>query len=149
EAAALLPGVDELVVYPAEWVDPEPRPVERAAVMDLVDRLAGLDAGAGGILTSFHQSPPPLALLLRVAGVRRLGAISPDYPGSLLDVRHQAPDDVHEVERSLSLAAAMGFPLPPGDEGALRVRRATRLPAEVARLGPFVAVHPGAAAPAR
>src|SRR5204862_226139 len=82
-------------------------------------RLAGLRADAAVVLTSFHQSPLPLALLLRMAGVRRIGAISADYPGSLLDVRHQVDDDRHEVERSLSLAAAMGFRLPPGDEGGL------------------------------
>ena len=33
-------------------------------------------------------------------------------------------DDIHEVERGLSLAAAMGFALPAGDDDALRVRDA-------------------------
>jgi ADP-heptose:LPS heptosyltransferase len=148
-AAELLPGVDELVVYPAEWIDPEPRPVRREAVTALVDRVAGLGVDAAVVVTSFHQSPLPLALLLRMAGVRRIGAISTDYPGSLLDVRHAAPDDAHEVERSLSLAAAMGFRPPLGDDRRLAVRRTGRLPREVAELMPFVAVHPGACAPAR
>jgi ADP-heptose:LPS heptosyltransferase len=148
-AAGLLPGVDELLVYPAEWIDPEPRPVRREAVMALVERLAGLRLDAAVVLTSYHQSPLPLALLLRMAGVPQVGAISDDYPGSLIDVRHRVPGDVHEVERSLSLAAAMGFHLPAGDDGGLGLRRPGRLPAEAAGLAPFVVVHPGASVPAR
>ena len=46
------------------------------------------------IFTSFHQSPLPTALVLRMAGVPRIAAISEDYPGSLLDVRHRLDDDI-------------------------------------------------------
>src|SRR4029450_3146887 len=74
------------------------------------------------ISTSFHQSPLPRALLLRTAGVPRIAAISVDYPGSLLDVRHRVDDDLPEPERALSLARAAGFDLPPGDDGRLAVR---------------------------
>jgi len=82
--------------------------------------------------------------------VPRIGAISVDFPGTLLDVRHLVPDDVHEVERSLSLGAALGHHLPPGDDGRLAVRTTGPLPAEVAALDrPYVVVHPGASVPAR
>ncbi len=145
EAASLLPGVDAVVVAPAEWIAAKPAPVDRAAVLRRVDTLAALGADEALILTSFHQSPLPLALLLRLAGVPRIGAISVDYPGSLLDVRHAVDDDIHEVERGLSLAAAMGFALPAGDDDALRVRD---VPA-VARDATRVVVHPGASVPAR
>jgi ADP-heptose:LPS heptosyltransferase len=145
EAAALLPGVDEVVVQPAEWVAAEPGAVEREAVMRRVDALAALAVDCALVLTSFHQSPLPLALLLRMAGVPRIGAISVDYPGSLLDVRHAVPDDVHEAQRALSLARAMGFEPAPGDDDALRVRGV----APVARDGAHVVVHPGASVPAR
>jgi ADP-heptose:LPS heptosyltransferase len=148
-AARLLPGVDQVLVHRAEWIDPEPQPLDRAAVHGLVDRIAALGADAAVILTSFHQSPLPLALLLRMAGVPRVAAISEDYPGSLLDVRHRVPHDVHEVERSLSLATAAGFHLPAGDDGRLRILRDGRLSDEATELAPYVAVHPGAAAPAR
>ena len=37
EAAALLPGVDEVVVWRAPWIDAEPAPVDRADVDALVD----------------------------------------------------------------------------------------------------------------
>src|SRR5215218_8304234 len=146
-AAELLPGVDEVLTFEAPWVPFEAPPVDRAAVDALVERVACLGADVGIVLTSFHQSPLPLALLLRLAGVPRLGAISVDYPGSLLDVRHRVDDDVHEVERSLSLVAAMGFPLPPGDGGTLAVRRP--LPAVRPFDGTYVVVHPGASVPAR
>jgi ADP-heptose:LPS heptosyltransferase len=146
-AAELLPGVDEVVTFEAPWVPFEAPPVDRAAFDALVDRVAGLHVDVGIVLTSFHQSPLPLALLLRLAGVPRLGAISVDYPGSLLDVRHRVDDDVHEVERSLSLVAAMGFPLPPDDDGALAVRRP--LPERRPFREPYVVVHPGASVPAR
>jgi ADP-heptose:LPS heptosyltransferase len=123
EAAALLPGVDELLVRHAAWIDATPEPVTRAAGEELVDALDGLAVDQALVLTSFHQSPLPLALLLRMAGVATIAAISVDYPGSLLDVRHLVDDDLHEVERALSLAATLGYRLPAGDDGRLAVRR--------------------------
>jgi ADP-heptose:LPS heptosyltransferase len=144
-AAELLPGVDEIIVWRAPWIDPEPEPVARADVDALVDRLAALRLDAAVIFGSFHQSPLPTALVARMAGVPFVAATSVDYPGALLDVRHRISDDVHEVERSLDLAAAAGFPPPPGDDGALRIRRtAPPVPA-----GDAVVVHPGASVPAR
>jgi ADP-heptose:LPS heptosyltransferase len=147
-AAELLPGVDEVVVAHAPWIDAEPRPVTRAEMDALVDRLTDLAIDQALVLTSFHQSPLPLALLLRMAGVATIAAVSVDYPGSLLDVRHRVDEDIHEVERGLSLAATLGHRLPEGDDGRLRVRR--DLAADVPRLErPYVVVHPGAFAPAR
>src|SRR4051794_14119304 len=146
-AAELLPGVDALVVWRAPWIDPDPGPVDRADVEAIVDELAALRADAAVIFGSFHQSPLPPALLLRMAGVPFVAATSVDYPGSLLDVRHRIGDDVHEVERALDLAASAGFPLPPGDDRALRVSipgPAVSLPQE-----DYVVVHPGASVPAR
>ena len=144
EAAALLPGVDDVEVQPAEWIDATPERVERAEIDRRVDELAALRVDVAVILTSFHQSPLPLALLARMAGVPRIGAISVDYPGSLLDVRHTVDDDVHEVQRGLSLARAMGFRLP-DDDDRLRVRRAGGFPPGTG----YVVVHPGASVPAR
>src|SRR5512133_3983478 len=125
-AAELLPGVDEVVVAHAGWIDAEPRAVTRGAVNELVDRLVDLGIGQALVLTSFHQSPLPLALVLRMAGVATIAAVSVDYPGSLLDVRHRVDEDVHEVERGLSLAAALAYRPPEGDDGRLAVRRRPR-----------------------
>ena len=144
DAARLLPGVDELVVFSAPWIDPEPQPVDPLGIDALVQDLHQRAIDQALILTSFHQSALPLALLLRLADVPVIAAISPDYPGSLLDVRHQVSDDIHEVERNLSLAATLGYRLPPGDDGRLQVKRAP-MAAEL----PYVVVHPGASAPAR
>jgi ADP-heptose:LPS heptosyltransferase len=144
-AAALLPGVDELLVWRAPWIDPEPRPVDPADVQALVARLAGLGVDRAIVFGSFHQSPLPTALVLRLAGVPWIAATSVDYPGSLLDLRHRIGDDVHEVQRSLDLARAAGFELPPGDDDRLRVRRGARAAVE----GDYVVVHPGASVPAR
>ncbi|GAA4813754.1 glycosyltransferase family 9 protein [Streptomyces ziwulingensis] len=142
-AARLLPGVDEVLVWEAPWGGFRPPPVDRAEIDALADRI---DADTGLILTSFHQSPLPTALLLRLAGVRRLAADSEDYPGSLLDVRHHRAPHAHEAEAALDLAEAAGFPRP--DDGRLRVRRP---PDTTALTGPgrYVVLHPGAAVPAR
>lgn len=148
-AAALLPGVDAVVEHRAEWIDPEPPPVDRARTLALVDRVAALRVDVAVVFTSYHQSPLPMALLLRLAGVRTIAAISEDYPGSLLDVRHRdLPEDLHEVERALSLAATLGFVLPPGDGGGLAVLPGPDVAALVPA-GPYVVVHPGASVPAR
>jgi ADP-heptose:LPS heptosyltransferase len=145
-AAALLPGVDELIVRRAEWIDPEAPPIDRADLDAYIDAIAAVKADAAVVLTSFHQSPLPSAFLLRLAGVSRIAAISEDYPGSLLDHRLRDPGDVHETQRALAVAAALGFSLPAGDDGRLAVRAgepAITLPER------FVAVHPGASVPAR
>jgi ADP-heptose:LPS heptosyltransferase len=146
EAAALLPGVDEVWTWRCPWIDATPSPVDAADIAALTDRMRALAPDEALISTSFHQSPLPLALVLRTAGVPRISAISVDYPGSLLDVRHHVDDDLPEPERALSLARAAGFDLPPGDGGLLAVRRP--LPPIDHEPG-YVVVHPGASVPAR
>ncbi|RKN57324.1 HAD-IIIA family hydrolase [Micromonospora costi] len=149
-AADLLPGVDEVVEHPLPWIDPDPDRVNPAEMAALTDRLAAIGADEAVIFTSFHQSPLPLALLLRMAGVPRVSGISEDYPGSLLDVRHRVPVGVPEPERALSLAAAAGYGLAPTDQPTLRLR-AGAVPPAPARLGApgYVVLHPGSAASSR
>jgi ADP-heptose:LPS heptosyltransferase len=151
-AASLLPGVAEVFSWRCPWiVKPAPRARQRdLEVLTSFVRETRVDEAV--ILTSFHQSPLPLALLLRLAGVDRITGASTDYAGSLLDVRlrpgEDFPEDQPEAERALCIARAAGFRLPPGDDGRLRVHG---LP-DVRFLlgdGPYVVVHPGAAAPSR
>lgn len=147
-AARLLPGVDEVLVWDAPWVGFSPPPVERADIDRIVNRVAAARVDTALILTSFHQSPLPAALLLRMAGVGHIAADSVDAPGSLLDVRHRRAPRAHEAEAALDLAEAAGFPRPPGDDGRLRVRHPKDAP-ELTGPGPYVVVHPGASVAAR
>jgi histidinol-phosphate phosphatase family protein len=138
--AELLPGIDELLVHELPWIEPRPGPVNPSDIDRLGADLAAAAVDEAIVFTSFHQSALPLALLLRMAGVDRISAISDDYPGSLLDVRHRVPIGVPEAERGLSLAAAAGYP---SDDPALRVR------GSVHNGRGQVVVHPGASVPAR
>jgi ADP-heptose:LPS heptosyltransferase len=151
EAAALLPGVDEVWTWACPWILGAPPVVDAADLAALTGRVAALAPDEAVISTSFHQSPLPLALVLRTAGVPRISAISVDYPGALLDVRHRVDDDLPEPERALSLARAAGFELPPADDGRLAVRRPLPpLALEALPTGePYVVLHPGASVPAR
>ncbi|AGM05754.1 glycosyltransferase family 9 protein [Amycolatopsis keratiniphila] len=148
-AGELLPGVDEVVTWCAPWIDPEPPPVTREDTEALVGRLREYSFDAALVLTSFHQSPLPLALILRMAGVPWIGAVCEDYPGSLLDLRHRVAGDPPEPVRMLSLAEAAGFSLPPGDDGGLAIRGP--LPPVERLVGDedYVVVHPAASVPAR
>jgi ADP-heptose:LPS heptosyltransferase len=143
-AAELLPGVDELLEWRLPWIDPVPDPVDVGEVAAATARIAALGATEAVIFTSFHQSALPLALLLRMAGIRRVSAISDDYPGSLLDVRHRVPAGIPEAERALSLAAAAGFPPPPGDD--LRLRLLTGPATGTLEDGPRLPIAPGTVA---
>jgi ADP-heptose:LPS heptosyltransferase len=149
EAGRLLPGVDDVMVWECPWIEPDPRPVATGEVDTLVGDLRRRGFDRALVLTSFHQSPLPTALVLRLAGVPWVAAISEDYPGSLLDLRHLVPDAIHEADRALSLAVAAGFALPAGDHGPLAVRHP--LP-DVGHLLPSpdpVVLHPGTSVPAR
>jgi ADP-heptose:LPS heptosyltransferase len=144
QAARLLPGVSDVYVWPCPWTGFDPPAVDRCGVDALVDALAQERLGAAIVLTSYHQSPLPMALLLRMAGIKNIAADCEDYPGALLDLRHHAGPG-HEVERALDLVEAAGYSLPDGDDGSLRIKNI--LP--VLEEGPYVVVHPGASVPAR
>lgn len=152
-AAALLPGVEDVVTFDAPWVLADPPPVRTAPVLRLLAHLQRRAYDEALVLTSFHQSPLPLALLLRLGGTRRVSAASEDYPGSLLDVRVRLDDGLHEAERSAAVATAAGFPSD-GPHLALRsdLPDVTHLLDAAPLMSPgrpYVVVHPGADAPAR
>ncbi|GAA1842190.1 glycosyltransferase family 9 protein [Agromyces salentinus] len=153
-AGRLLPGVRSVHVWDCPWITNPPRPAAdtAAATAELMALLDAVRPSEAVILTSYHQSPLPLALLLRQHGVERIAGASVDYPGSLLDVRlrpgEDFPESQSEATRALAIAAAAGFALPPGDTGRLAVRAAAPVPGLVGD-SPYVVVHPGATAPAR
>lgn len=153
-AAALLPGVDDLLVFDAPWSGFSPAAVDAGALEGLLTRLRGGHYDEAVIYTSFHQSPLPMALLAKWAGIPRVTAASEDYPGSLLDVRaRRRPDEtaddgtggIHEAQAALRVSAAAGYPLPVGDDGRLRIK-----PVRAVTAGrPYVVLHPGASVPSR
>ncbi|WBQ08306.1 glycosyltransferase family 9 protein [Kribbella sp. CA-293567] len=145
QAARLLPGVHDLLVWDCPWTGFDPSPVDRRSVDTLVDALSLSHLAAAFVLTSYHQSSLPMALLLRMAGIGYVAAASEDYPGSLLDLRHR-PEPLHEAQRSLSLVRAAGYELPDGDDGRLLVKRTS---ADCVPDGSYVVVHPGASVAAR
>jgi ADP-heptose:LPS heptosyltransferase len=152
EAAELLPAVDEVLEWQAPWVDFESPELTAGHVDSLVKQLRDVRPDRVFIFTSFHQSPLPLALICRMADVPWVGAISVDYPGTLLNLRHHVPDGIPEPERALSLARAGGCRLPAGDAGTLRIVAPPPLYGRLADIvseAPFAVFHPGAAVPAR
>ncbi|GGG62583.1 glycosyl transferase [Kocuria dechangensis] len=155
-AARLLPDVADVLVHSAPWSGFRPPAVDRDATLGLVDDLAARGYDLAVVFTSFHQSPLPMALLARLAGIGRVVATSEDYPGSLLDVRHRRADPPgggHEVEAAMEVAVAAGAPESAEEDLRLAVRRPLPpLPRELAdRLGGrgFVVLHPGASVPSR
>jgi ADP-heptose:LPS heptosyltransferase len=147
-AAHLLPGVSEVLVWNCPWIVADPPPVGRQELADLAGRIAAGKFDEAIVLTSFHQSALPTALLLRLAGLRQISACSTDYPGSLLDLRIAEPAELPEPIRMGRIAAAAGYPPPVEDDGLLGVRLPANLelPALPDR---YVVVHAGAAAPSR
>ena len=121
-AAELLPGVDAIVEFDAPWIADDASPFDPHGWDDVVRAVRGLSVDRAAVLTSFHQSSLPAAILLRLAGVGEIAAPSVDFPGSLLDHRLDPPDHLHEVERGLHVVAALGVPvertLVVGDIGA-------------------------------
>jgi ADP-heptose:LPS heptosyltransferase len=147
EAARLLPGVDDVIVWDCPWITYPPPATNGDEIAALAAQLRRADIDSALILTSFHQSALPTALLLRLAGIPRIAAASEDYPGALLDLRVSAPpEDEPEAVRMLAIARDAGYALPIGDDGLLAIRRP-----EVPVTGPTadVVVHPGTDAPAR
>ncbi|MFB9302935.1 glycosyltransferase family 9 protein [Kibdelosporangium philippinense] len=150
QAAELLPDVANVWQWSCPWILADPPDVSAVDVQRLVDRLTPFDVAV--VLTSFHQSPLPMALLLRMAGVRKIAAISTDYPGSLLDHRVRPGLDVEpdqpEPLNALCVAEVAGFALPPDDDGKLRILKPPDM-SGLTGVAPYVVVHPGASAPAR
>ncbi|RBP65440.1 ADP-heptose:LPS heptosyltransferase [Brevibacterium sanguinis] len=158
--ARLLPGVTDVLTWSCPWIVAPPPEVTSEDIEALRVEVARRGFDEAVIFTSFHQSPLPLALVLRLAGVRRITGVSTDYAGSLLDVRirpnEDLPDDLPEAERSAHIAAAAGFELPAGDDGRLHITPrpgafAAQAPHLAPRLDPdrLLVAHPGASVPAR
>ena len=148
-AADVLPGVDDVIELAAPWVLADPEPLDARALARFSAEVTARRPRSAAILTSSHQSPLPLALVLRLAGVPEVAGISLDYPGSLLDHRIPGDPDLHEAERALAIVGRLGHELPDGDDGRLAVAVPPGPPPPPLPDGPYVVVHPGASVTAR
>lgn len=142
-AARLLPGVRDRIVFDAPWVHGAPPPARWGPLTRLLWRIRRGRFDEAIILTSSFQNSIASALLLRLAGLRRITGVSDDYPGSLLDTRVRVPDEVHEVQRNLAIVRAAGY------EGSDDLRLIDDLPCSPRPDRPYVVVHPGADASSR
>ncbi len=158
-AAALVPAVDEVVVYAPPWMKATAPRAGGTGDRAMLERLRAGAFDAAAIFTVYSQSPLPAALLCHLADVPRRLAHCRENPYQLLTdwVREPEPAEGvrHEVRRQLDLVAAVGAHT--DDE-----RLSLRVPAPArARLGalfaaagvdveqPWVVVHPGASAASR
>jgi ADP-heptose:LPS heptosyltransferase len=153
-AARLLPGVDELRIVGIPWITAVDRPVDARLVAEVDAVVAECRPDEAIILTSFHQSPLPIALLLRLAGVPRILGASVEASAGLLDERwipgETFPEDIPEPERNLTVVGLAGYRLPDGDDGRLHVHLPAERPAALDVLPErYLVVHPGAQYPAR
>ena len=156
-AAALMPEVDETIVYEAPWMKREL--VDPDADAELIATLADRAFDAAVIFTVYTQSPLPAALLCHLAGVPRRAAHCRENPYALLTdwVPEPEPQRLgrHEVRRQLDLVAALGVPAPDSPlavqipESARARARATLADAGVDGDSAWAVVHPGATAPSR
>ncbi|MDA0301606.1 MAG: glycosyltransferase family 9 protein [Chloroflexi bacterium] len=153
-AAALLPRVDEVLVWDAPWMkhDRPPRAEDDLALLEQVRALA-FDACA--IFTVFSQNPLPAALFATWAGIPLRLAHCRENPYHLLTDWIPETDTVdamrHEVQRQIDLVASVGaqvdddrirLDLP--EEARARVR--ALLPSDGVRLA---LMHVGASASSR
>jgi ADP-heptose:LPS heptosyltransferase len=146
-AAQLLPGVHATRVFDAPWILADSPPVRTGDLVRITAALRAARYDEAIVLTSHHQCPLPLALLLRLAGVPRIAAVSEEYPGGLLDLRIRLAEDLHEAERAAAIATAAGYP---AADARLAVVGDLPWPAAVSRPdGPYIVVHPGSDASAR
>jgi ADP-heptose:LPS heptosyltransferase len=151
-AAALLPGVDRVITWSCPWIVNAPGAITDQHIDRLRAQLAEFRADEAVILTSFHQSPLPLALILRLAGIERISGVSVDYAGSLLDVRLRPGEDLDEelpeALRALAIVRAAGFTIGASEQERLRLVPTPDV-SPLVLPGPYVVVHPGASAPSR
>jgi len=110
-AAGLLLSIDNVFAWRVLWQDLWRLPFDPAREWGLVRRLEAGGFDGVVIFTSFSQSPFPAGLACLLAHIPlRLGCSKETAPGAILTTAvPPLPDDVHQVERNLSLVEAVGF----------------------------------------
>ncbi len=157
-AAALMPEVDETIVYDAPWMKRD-RGVDPGPDRQMLADLAECRFDAAVIFTVYTQSPLPAAYMCHLAGIARRAAHCRENPYGLLTdwVPEREPEGLqrHEVRRQLDLIEALGVAAP---DRPLAIEVPDPARASAARalasagVDPtcrWVVVHAGATAPSR
>ena len=155
-AAALLPWIDDVIVWRAVWQDLGRLPFDPGRERELIDTLAARAFDAALIFTSFSQSPHSPGYVCYLAGIPLRVGESKEFGGATLSTELRgAPDELHQVERNLRLVEHLGFE---ARDRSLRVEipfpARQAVPGLLERAGlaadlPFILFHPGASASAR
>ena len=156
--APYLPDVDAVLAYEAPWM--KSSALDTPAVhLDWIARLAAQRFDAAVIFTCYSQSALPAALLCQLAGIPLRAAYCREKPYQLLTdwIADPEPGAMvrHEVQRQLDLVRHLGAEIM--DERLSFVPGAADIAAVRSRLrtagidpdGRWLALHPGASAPAR
>jgi len=113
QAALMLPWIDEVLVDRVVWQDASgTMPLDPERELKRILTLRDHQFDAAFILTSFSQSPFPAAYACYLAGISvRIGQ-SKEFGGSVLSHWQKSPpDQIHQVDRNLSLLKFAGIPL--------------------------------------
>ena len=112
ESAALIPSVDEVIIYAAPWMKATSPRADSRADHALIRRLHDARFDAAAIFTVYSQNPLPAATLCTLAEVPLRLAHCRENPYQLLT--HWVPDPEpehllrHEVRRQLDLVRSVG-----------------------------------------
>jgi lipopolysaccharide heptosyltransferase II len=155
--AALVPEIDDVIVYEAPWMKATAPRRDTRADRSMAERLRRRRFDAAVVFTVYSQSPLPAALLCFLADVPLRLAHCHENPYQLLTDWIPDPEPAaavrHEVRRHLDLVAAVGCRT--ADERlSLRVpggarRRVRALLRALDPRRPWAVIHPGATAASR
>jgi lipopolysaccharide heptosyltransferase II len=112
QVAEMLPWVDDVITMRALWQDIDGgKGYDLSHELELIARLHQGNYDALVILTSFSQTPYPLAYAATLAGIPlRLGQSKEFGGGVLTEWVRSLPDDAHQVDRNLATIHTVGFP---------------------------------------
>src|SRR5262249_14970392 len=110
--AALVPEIDEVLVYEAPWVKATPPRANEHPDAAQIEALRRGDFDAAVIFAVYSQNPLPAAFLCYLAGIPLRLAHCNENPYQLLTDWRPDPEPArvvrHEVRRQLDLVASIG-----------------------------------------
>src|SRR4051794_36145636 len=109
-AAELLPWLDDVFVWRPIWQDLGRSTSDPERDHTLIAMLAERKFDGAVIFTSFSQTPHVAGYVCYLAGIPLRAGESKEFGGATLtDEFRSGPDDLHQVERNLSLVERLGF----------------------------------------